>query len=114
MFRSMQLIRQLDCKADDYSRKVDSLTKEFASLPERARASTRNDIEFSAEFAAPIVSDRELELRLRISRAINGALAARKEAAAEARRVKENVWQMPLSPKPSPPNLGEFHCLLGG
>ena len=91
MFRSMQLIRQLNWKADDYGRKVDALTREFASLPERARASTRDDASSSAEFVAPTVSDRELELRLRISRAINGALSARKEAAAEAERVKENV-----------------------
>ncbi|RPA99813.1 hypothetical protein L873DRAFT_1682963 [Choiromyces venosus 120613-1] len=91
MYRSLQLIRSLRKKAADYSRDVDLLCKEFANLPERSRILPPSlDIPL-ADYVCPPMSERETELRIRISQAIKGAKFAQQEAKAEATRASQNI-----------------------
>ncbi|PWW73555.1 hypothetical protein C7212DRAFT_284731 [Tuber magnatum] len=91
MYRSLQLVRQLKKKAADHRRNVDSLCKEFASLPEQSRVLPPSlDVPLT-DYACPPMSERETELRIRISNAIKGAQFAHREAMAEAERASQNI-----------------------
>ncbi|CUS11139.1 unnamed protein product [Tuber aestivum] len=91
MYRSLQLVRQLKKKADDHSKNVDLLCKEFASLPEQSRVLPPNLDVSLRDYACPPMSERETDLRIRISNAIKGAQFAHREARAEAERASQNV-----------------------
>jgi len=91
MYRSLQLVRQLKKKAADHSRNVDSLCKEFASLPEQSRVLPPSLDVPLADYVCPPMSEREAELRVRISSAIKDAQFAHQEAKAEAERASQNV-----------------------
>lgn len=91
MYRSLQLVRQLKKKAADHSRNVDLLCKEFAGLPEQSRVLPPSlDVPLT-DYVCPPMSERETELRVRISTAIKDAQFAHQEAKAEAERASQNV-----------------------
>ncbi|CAZ82004.1 unnamed protein product [Tuber melanosporum] len=91
MYRSLQLVRQLKKKAADHSRNVDLLCKEFASLPEQSRVLPPSLHVPITDYVCPAMSERETELRIRISNAIKGAQFAHREAKAEAERASQNI-----------------------
>ncbi|KAI5847783.1 hypothetical protein DFP73DRAFT_592629 [Morchella snyderi] len=80
--RSLELINSLHEQYGYYTAQLQTLTKEFRTL--------QAELPVSNGFART-VTDKELELRLRISRAMNAALRARLEGAAEAAKMHQNV-----------------------
>lgn len=122
LFRSVQLIRNLDSQEADHRGHLEWLTKEFANLPARAphalspastpfaSSSGSNGVPGGQAQAAngtsnsglrrgsrPI-SDEEMEMRLQISRSINASIRTREESAAEAKKLHQNVPTQPPLP----------------
>ncbi|KAH8153225.1 uncharacterized protein LAJ45_02812 [Morchella importuna] len=80
--RSIELLQSLHEQYDYYTAQLQTLTKEFRTL--------QAELPVSNGFART-VTDKELELRLRISRAMNAALRARQESTAESIKMHQNV-----------------------
>lgn len=80
--RSLELIKSLHEQYDYYTAQILKFTKEFRTLQAELPASNG---------FARTVTDKEMELRMNIARAMKAALRARHESAAEAAKMRKNV-----------------------